>query len=1228
MSIQQDNLNAAFPSPNDGDAVLDSTTGRYWVYSSGSGLWVEFSEGFDLPYLGTTSPIEPYSFIESYPLGIAVGLTVTDVDWDSTLSTVDLADLGVLIGGQIETVESNNVAASVTVDISTFSPTIISQLTSVDAPSTLVTTDAQTPSINVNGLRVNSATVSINANQPQIRTVVVVDDSKNINITAFEPSLLLALFFPAIEVSLTANEPEGVGSFISVGPTTITVSAFAPQRPRIALGAEFIIFYNDLIQGQVEVKTSPKVESPVQIDIDVEPVSVVTGNPIFVDQVEIDFQVYAPDVDAFPAVWEAGWWGGWTLNWNQLPETFNLNYIGSTTPEQEDVDIACAWNKPYLEDAYKTNAGVTSPNPINSINGRRAEAPTKLYPGRPEQKFSGEFTSSTEGCPRIVFTETINWGHPEKGTDNLGYPYANGQGTAQSYFASYADYSDKPWAYWSLGSINTTWDDTLVSGGPTFPINYEERLQSFRSYNFFHPGGSWHENTPSVPASRLNTAFGSSHLDVSGVFTLELWIYPLSTNFVGTTPTDYIPIMGHNQYWQYDKNHDPYNQTRSEASSPYIGDNFYTGWDLYFFGQAGTGTVGFRGSTNRYRWDYNETHFNNSDWQSVFQNDINDPTKLNPNNNVNNDPMSIFGIDTPNYTSVLYNSASGTSVAIAEEPDYYDHRVLGAANELIADQWNHIVLHCDGAGYINIATNGKWGSDQRLLCSEDTNHYWYNDGSTPGNLFVTSTYQALIPITNLRFKDYPTAAIQHHVSRMENLSQNGPGAVNYPGWTYLRETNHTDYSKITLGAFTEPFYTWMDETPQGYGAGRLATGEFTELIPGLHNRFEGYIHEIRYMPWLRYDERYYRGSYLADSYWAGELVNPGTGQAPSPTFTLPGNFGISGLTWPDFDTNLPTEPFPYSFGRREVDGTVSTVCTSIYEPELRRYYWHAFNRVRSITQHYASWTGISNEWFRHINEFIISCKKDGNWYKMSDVFVFPGYGNFRIDGFCLKGKTLQDFFTEPEVQFNTPGLQLEYRDPGYDRHYGITNSLGGDLPTANLLGLRLPRVNSEWPESDHHRATYVTKVGSGPVFSSGIDEFGSTTCDWYPGRTGIKHGFVTNQKTVSGEDAAISSGGFIGFNRKNKESYEAILPGLTGLQTYNVPSQTPWMEPVELLKTSTGQNYDYKTAVLSNHSLGFYSHGRAVDLQRLEYRVTKLMTELAALKNSWQPEQFYIGNDF
>ena len=619
MSIQQDNLNAAFPSPNDGDAVLDSTTGRYWIYSSGSGLWVEYSEGFSQPYLGAT-PIEPYSYIETYPFGITLGIVASTVDWDSTLSTTEQAPLGVIIGGQVETVESFNVATSVTVDVSASVPTIISTLSKVDIPNTVVTTDAQIPAIGVNGIRIPSSLVTVNGNQPQVRTVVIIDDSKDITIAAYEPELLLALYFPTPEISITAHEPEGVGSFVAIPVTEITVSTSAPQRPRIAVGAEFIILYNDLIQGQVEVKTSPKLESPVEVDINVEPISVVTGNPVFVDQVEIDFQVHAPDVDAFPAIWEAGWWGGWTLNWNQLPETFNLNYIGSTTPEQEDIDIACAWNKPYLEDAYKTNAGVTSPNPINSINGRRAEAPTKLYPGRPEQKFSGEFTSSTEGCPRIVFTETINWNHPEKGatqTDTFSSFYLHGLGSFPSYFASYADYSDKPWAYWQLGSVNTTWDESLVSGGLNFPLNYDDRLDTFRAYTFFHPGGSWHENTPSVPAASLNTAFGSSHLDVAGVFTLELWIYPLAANFVGTAPNNYIPIMGHNQYWQYDKNHDPYNQTRSEASSPFIGDNFFTGWDLYFFGQSGTGTVGFRGSVNRYRWNFNFNHTDFTNFKSV-----------------------------------------------------------------------------------------------------------------------------------------------------------------------------------------------------------------------------------------------------------------------------------------------------------------------------------------------------------------------------------------------------------------------------------------------------------------------------------------------------------------------------------------------------------------------------------------------------------------------------------
>ena len=417
-----------------------------------------------------------------------------------------------------------------------------------------------------------------------------------------------------------------------------------------------------------------------------------------------------PDVDAFPAVWDAAWWGGWTLNWNQLPETFNLNYIGSTTPQQEDIDIACTWNKPYVEDAYKTNAGVTSPNPINSINGRRAEAPTKLYPGRPEQKFSGEFTSSNEGCPRIVFTETINWNHPEKASDvneiqSGGYDGNSMEsGIVPSAFASFADYSDKPWAWWGGGARNTTYDPDLGNQG--FPKNRQKALETFRSYNFFHPGGSWHENTPSVTVSRLNNAYGSSHLDVAGVFTLEMWIYPEAANFTGTGPADYIPIMGHNQYWQFDKNHDPYNQKRVDPASPFIGDNFFTGWDLYFYGNpGGPGTVAFRGSSNKYRWIDGEEQFDTS-FTSVFQYELDNPSIVNAEDDANNDPLSIFGIDTPQYTSVLHNSANNLNVTVAEEPTYYDHRCVGAANQLIADQWNHIVLHCDGAGYINIAVNG------------------------------------------------------------------------------------------------------------------------------------------------------------------------------------------------------------------------------------------------------------------------------------------------------------------------------------------------------------------------------------------------------------------------------------------------------------------------------------------------------------------------------------------
>ena len=116
--------------------------------------------------------------------------------------------------------------------------------------------------------------------------------------------------------------------------------------------------------------------------------------------------------------------------------------------------------------------------------------------------------------------------------------------------------------------------------------------------------------------------------------------------------------------------------------------------------------------------------------------------------------------------------------------------------------------------------------------------------------------------------------------------------------------------------------------------------------------------------------------------------------------------------------------------------------------------------------------------------------------------------------------------------------------------------------------------------------------------------------NWTPGAGGVEHGFVTNVHSITGEDASVSSGGFIGFSRSSRDSYDYIVPGSRG--KIFEESQTPWMEPVEILQASIDQNQNYQIVKHGTHRIGFYSQGQAVDLRKLESRVNQLVSEIQA----------------
>jgi hypothetical protein len=331
--------------------------------------------------------------------------------------------------------------------------------------------------------------------------------------------------------------------------------------------------------------------------------------------------------------------------------------------------------------------------------------------------------------------------------------------------------------------------------------------------------------------------------------------------------------------------------------------------------------------------------------------------------------------------------------------------------------------------------------------------------------------------------------------------------------------------------------------------GRFRNDGGTGAFTGDSNRFSGYISELRF----------------------------NKGEIPFTSFT---NFSITPSTSP---------AFPASVHKRTENSVPYYPITSFYEENMWRWFWAVQDTYDATT--------LEEAVKQTVNRFIIRCKKDGLWKCFTDCYLFIGPRT--LNGVIKIGL----YGSNPDEWHIANSVSTGFVTGDYNRETGIK----GDGVTK---WIRTERVNNTFITDNHHRAAWVTEVGTGPIFAGGVNQIGSTYVDWVPGYGGIRHGFVTNQKTISGEDALTSSGGFVGFSRSKTSSYDYIVPGASG--TVYQQSQTPWLEPVEILGASIDQTSNYQVVARGSHRIGFYSHGSALDLARLKQRVSQLITEMQA----------------
>jgi hypothetical protein len=216
--------------------------------------------------------------------------------------------------------------------------------------------------------------------------------------------------------------------------------------------------------------------------------------------------------------------------------------------------------------------------------------------------------------------------------------------------------------------------------------------------------------------------------------------------------------------------------------------------------------------------------------------------------------------------------------------------------------------------------------------------------------------------------------------------------------------------------------------------------------------------------------------------------------------------------------------------------------------------------------------------------FIKGCKDDGNWDAIKTGCVMAGW-----DGLAGALTPLKD---GAPTNFN-------FVSSDYNRETGL-------LGNGTTKYLDTNRNNNADPQDSKHLSVYRSNaptgntggVGSGILIGNRINQTGAS---WIfdnvsPGEDTIR---VHQSSSIIGLQYG-SGATFVGANRSNSSSISMRFSGAT--TTASTTSQAPSNENIALYRFTS--NY-------SSARISFYSIGESVDLEKLDSRVTTLMSNIA-----------------
>jgi hypothetical protein len=225
-----------------------------------------------------------------------------------------------------------------------------------------------------------------------------------------------------------------------------------------------------------------------------------------------------------------------------------------------------------------------------------------------------------------------------------------------------------------------------------------------------------------------------------------------------------------------------------------------------------------------------------------------------------------------------------------------------------------------------------------------------------------------------------------------------------------------------------------------------------------------------------------------------------------------------------------------------------------------------------------------------INDFVLGCKNDGIWDAIKASCILAGART-------LAGALVPLVGTAPT---NVSGLFVA---GDYNRETGLV----GDGSTKYLNS---NRNNNADPQNDNHNAAYVTSQAISPGFLMGAT--GSSCADVGSNSLGDS-GFSRCRSSTGTNVDVVASTGFFGISRSAASSYIARA-GSTN-KTISVASNGVVNTNVLIYRRSCSGAPEYTDA-----RIAFYSIGEALDLEKLDTRVTRLMNLITYTQTAGLPD--------